>query len=129
MLLEVLKKRKQILGEEHPDTISAMNNLANTLGDQGKLDESIAMLKNAYRKITVLLGNYHPHLKVVCANLTRRLLRRFAELFSQTPQDGEEELYQYTLSDFKQIFSSQHTSTILFTKLIADINAKTGLIK
>jgi hypothetical protein len=27
---EVLKKRKQILGEEHPDTISAMSNLTST---------------------------------------------------------------------------------------------------
>jgi hypothetical protein len=32
---EVLEKRRRILGEEHPDTISAMNNLANTLGNQG----------------------------------------------------------------------------------------------
>ncbi|PVH90155.1 hypothetical protein DM02DRAFT_79756, partial [Periconia macrospinosa] len=32
---EVLEKRRRILGEEHPDTITAMNNLASTLGDQG----------------------------------------------------------------------------------------------
>jgi len=30
MKKEVLEKRRRILGEEHPDTISAMNNLANT---------------------------------------------------------------------------------------------------
>jgi hypothetical protein len=32
---DVLEKRTRILGEEHPDTISAMGNLANTLGNMG----------------------------------------------------------------------------------------------
>ncbi|KAF2465569.1 uncharacterized protein BDR25DRAFT_360508, partial [Lindgomyces ingoldianus] len=114
-------KRKRILGEEHPDTISAMNNLAVTLGDQGKLDESIAMLKNVYREITMLLGNYHPLSKVVCANLTKRSLGRFAELYLQTPQESEEELCQQTLSDFEQTFGHQHPSNILLAKLIADV--------
>ncbi|KAF1829951.1 hypothetical protein BDW02DRAFT_457371, partial [Decorospora gaudefroyi] len=111
----------RILGEEHPDTITAMNNLANTLGAQGKLDESIAMFKNAYRKIVVLLGDHHPHSQVVCANLTRKSLGRFAILFLQTPQESEDELCQQTLSDFEQTFGSQHASTILLMKLIADL--------
>lgn len=40
MKKEVLEKRRRILGEEHPDTILAMNNLAATLRDQGQLDEA-----------------------------------------------------------------------------------------
>ncbi|PVI00868.1 hypothetical protein DM02DRAFT_614032 [Periconia macrospinosa] len=36
----VLDGRRRILGEEHPDTISAMSNLAIALGDQGQLDEA-----------------------------------------------------------------------------------------
>jgi hypothetical protein len=32
--------RRRILVEEHPGTISAMNNLANTVGVQGQLDEA-----------------------------------------------------------------------------------------
>jgi hypothetical protein len=39
----VLEKRRRILEEKHPDTIWAMSSLANTLGDQGKLDEAAAM--------------------------------------------------------------------------------------
>jgi len=46
MKREVLEKRQRILGDEHPDTVSAMNNLASTLGDQGKLDEAV----ESYRK-------------------------------------------------------------------------------
>jgi hypothetical protein len=35
----VFNERKRILGEEHPSTIAAMNNLAITLRDLGQLDE------------------------------------------------------------------------------------------
>jgi hypothetical protein len=34
MQQEVLKKRQQILGDEHPDTITAMSNLAIMLSQQ-----------------------------------------------------------------------------------------------
>jgi hypothetical protein len=42
---EVLEMRIRILGEEHPDTISAMVNLANTLRDLGQLDEAAEIEK------------------------------------------------------------------------------------
>jgi hypothetical protein len=45
MMKEVLENLQRILGEEHPDTISAMNSLASTLGDQGKLEEAATMMK------------------------------------------------------------------------------------
>jgi bacterioferritin-associated ferredoxin len=32
---QVLEARRRVLGEEHPDTLTAMNNLAQTLGAQG----------------------------------------------------------------------------------------------
>ncbi|KAI7765615.1 hypothetical protein LZL87_014254 [Fusarium oxysporum] len=40
---ELFEKMERILGEEHPDTITAINNLAITLSDQGKLDEPIGL--------------------------------------------------------------------------------------
>jgi hypothetical protein len=48
MMKEVLEKRRRILGEEHPTTISAMNNLVATLCslgafycDQGNFDKEL----------------------------------------------------------------------------------------
>ena len=35
-----LEERRPMLGEKHPDTIWAINNLANTLGELGQLDEA-----------------------------------------------------------------------------------------
>lgn len=38
MQKEVAERRRRILGEQHPDTIRAMNKLANTLGELGQLE-------------------------------------------------------------------------------------------
>lgn len=66
----VFDVRKGMLGEEHPDTISAMNNLASTLAQQGQLEEAIFLLRIAVQKMKDLYGNDHPRVKIVLANLT-----------------------------------------------------------
>jgi hypothetical protein len=48
----------RILCEEHPDTISAMNNLASTLGDQGQLDEAAKMKKEVLERWAKERGIY-----------------------------------------------------------------------
>jgi hypothetical protein len=40
----------KLLGEEHPNTITAMNNLASTLGDQGQLDKAARMKRKYWRR-------------------------------------------------------------------------------
>jgi tetratricopeptide (TPR) repeat protein len=60
MFQEVQAKRRRILGEEHPDTISVMNNLADILGDQGKLDEAAAMKQEVLAKRRRILGEEYP---------------------------------------------------------------------
>ena len=57
---QVLEKRTEILGENHPDTISAMNNLATTLNDLGKYEESLELKKQVLEKRTEILGENHP---------------------------------------------------------------------
>lgn len=49
VLLNAAQARQRILGDEHSSTISAMNNLAITLSDQGKLDEGAKMVQNVLR--------------------------------------------------------------------------------
>lgn len=40
--------RNRILGSEHPDTLSAMNNLAATYSDLGRDTEAIALMQQVY---------------------------------------------------------------------------------
>lgn len=43
---EVLALRTRVLGEDHPDTLVNINNLAWTLKVQGKDDEAIALMQS-----------------------------------------------------------------------------------
>jgi hypothetical protein len=59
MKVEVLEKRRRILGEEHLDTVTAMSNLANMLSDQGKLEEAAAMKMEVLGKRRRILDEEH----------------------------------------------------------------------
>src|SRR5437762_5447942 len=49
LLEEVLEKRRKILGVEHPDTLTSMNNLASTYRDQGRTDRKSTRLNSSHR--------------------------------------------------------------------------------
>ena len=69
MKREVLEKMQKILGDEHPNTITAIANLAITLGDQGKLEEAAAMEREVLEKRRKILGDEHPDTITAMANL------------------------------------------------------------
>jgi hypothetical protein len=73
---------RRILGEEHPDTISAMNNLASTFGDLGRRDEAAKMLQEVLDKRRQILGEEHPDTITAMSNLAVTLgnLGRLDEL-------------------------------------------------
>jgi hypothetical protein len=56
----VLQACRGLLGKEHPATISAMSNLASTLGNQGQLDKAARMQKQVLEKRKRILGEEHP---------------------------------------------------------------------
>ena len=48
MMKKTLKLRKKVLGEEHPDTLQSMNNVAYEVGELGRRQEAFEMMKKAY---------------------------------------------------------------------------------
>jgi hypothetical protein len=52
---------------------TAMNNLANTLEDQGKLEEAAAMKKEVLEKRQRILGDEHPNTIAAMSNLANTL--------------------------------------------------------
>jgi tetratricopeptide (TPR) repeat protein len=73
MRREVLDKRQRILGDEHPDTIRAMSNLANTFRSQGQLKEAAAMRKEVLEKRRRILGDEYPDTITAMNNLANTL--------------------------------------------------------
>ncbi|KAF2022766.1 hypothetical protein EK21DRAFT_82453, partial [Setomelanomma holmii] len=52
---------KRVLGEEHPDTLTSMHNLAYTLRSQGYYNKAFVLLERCYQLRWQILGNQHPH--------------------------------------------------------------------
>jgi hypothetical protein len=57
---QVLAVRCRVLGEEHPDTLTTMNNLAVTLCTIGERDAALNLMQAASDKRTKVLGSDHP---------------------------------------------------------------------
>jgi len=57
----VLETRKRVLGIEHPDTLTSMNNLALTWKDQGRDEEAFDMMKSVVQLRRKVLGADHPY--------------------------------------------------------------------
>jgi hypothetical protein len=55
-----LNKSQTILGEDHPDTLRAMNNLAWTYGEQGRTAETAELQKQVLNQSQTIPGEDHP---------------------------------------------------------------------
>ena len=61
--------RKAVLGEEHPDTLTSLNNLALVLQDQGKYEQAEDMNRQALEGREKALGKEHPFTLTSLSNL------------------------------------------------------------
>jgi Tfp pilus assembly protein PilF len=52
--------QEKILGPEHPDTMTSMNNLGVALGQQGRYHEASVLLQEALALREKILGLNHP---------------------------------------------------------------------
>ncbi|RKK30690.1 hypothetical protein BFJ66_g16191 [Fusarium oxysporum f. sp. cepae] len=103
---EVIEKRQRILGDEHPSTIIAMNNLASTLGDQGKLDEAASMMREVLEKRQRILGDEHPDTISAMNNLA-------STLSDQGKLDEAASMMKEVLEKMQRILGDEHPSTII----------------
>ena len=57
----VYNTKKEILGKNHPDTLSAFTNLASTYSNLGDYNKAFELLNTAYNAIKEILGENHPN--------------------------------------------------------------------
>ncbi|KAJ6487319.1 hypothetical protein DFH09DRAFT_1054217 [Mycena vulgaris] len=101
----VLKKQKQLLGADHPDTLWAMANLAITYRELGRYAEAEPLERSVLEKRKQLLGADHPDTLRALANLaaTYRQLGRYTEA---------EPLERSVLEKRKQLLGADHPNTL-----------------
>ena len=102
---QALQLKEQVLGPEHPSTLSSMNNLAVALRQQGKHAEAEAMHRQALQLKEQVLGPEHPSTLDSMNNLA-------LALDSQGKYAEAETMQRQALQLKEQVLGPEHPSTL-----------------
>ena len=107
-----LDARYRVLGEEHPDTLNSMSNLALTFHDLGDLKGARDLQQQTLHVRRRVLGEEHPHTLISMGNLalTFRDLGDF---------EGAHDLQQQTLDSCRRVLGEEHPHTLAFMNNLA----------
>ncbi|KAJ7742628.1 hypothetical protein B0H16DRAFT_1022404 [Mycena metata] len=106
LLEEVLQKQKQVLGEDHPDTLHTMGTLANSYSDLGEHQKAKELRSVVLEKQTQFLGNDHPD--------TLRTMGNLASSYSDLGEHQKaKELESVVVEKQKQVMGENHPGTLL----------------
>ena len=71
LALTTYQYAKERLGEEHPDTLTSLNNLAISYGDAGDNQTALELKKKCYELCVKILGEEHPDTLRILNNLAK----------------------------------------------------------
>jgi hypothetical protein len=100
-----LEALRRILGEEHPDTLTAMNNLASSLSAQGDLQGARQLEEAVLRIMRRVLGEEHPHTLISMNNLA-------LTLSDQGDMPGARQLQQEVVQIRRRVLGEEHPHTL-----------------
>ena len=102
---QALRLMEQVLGAEHPSTLSSMNNLAEALREQGKYAKAEQAHRQTLRLTEQVLGAEHPS--------TLDSMNNIALLLHHKGKYAEaEQAHRQALRLKEQVLGAEHTSTL-----------------
>ncbi|KAG2489758.1 hypothetical protein HYH03_011710 [Edaphochlamys debaryana] len=109
---QALELRRRVLGEEHPDTVTALNNLAICINEQGRHTEAEPLYRQALDMRRRVLGKEHPDTAASVQNLAICIDNqgRYAEA---------ERLYRQALELKRRVLGEEHPDTAMSLVSIA----------
>ena len=110
---KVLEISRRILGEEHPDTLTSMNNLADTLRVQGDLNGARELHEKVLEIRRRILGEEHPDTLTSMNNLADTLR-------DQGDLNGARGLQEKVLEISRRILGEEHPDTLTSMNNLAD---------
>jgi tetratricopeptide (TPR) repeat protein len=119
LLLEEAETNKRVLGEEHPQTLTSMGNLASTYTNQGRWKEAEELEVQVLETKKRVLGEEHPETLISMGNLasTYRKQGRWKEA---------EELEVQVLETMKRVLEEEHPHTLISMGNLAATYMKQG---
>ncbi|MCB5910042.1 tetratricopeptide repeat protein [Streptomyces pinistramenti] len=111
--------RQRLLGDDHPDTLTARSNLAGAYQSAGDLQQAVPLLQRTLTDIVRVLGNDHPHTLITRNNLAH------AYQSAGHPQQAIP-LLQRTLTDIVRVLGNDHPHTLITRNNLAHAYQSTG---
>ena len=96
---------QKLLGKEHPDTLTSMNNLASVLGNQGKYEDAEEMHRQVLKLREKVLGKEHPDTLKSMSNLAW-------VLDNQGKYEDAEEKHRQVLKLSEKVLGKEHPDTL-----------------
>jgi tetratricopeptide (TPR) repeat protein len=116
---EVFQTRKNVLGEEHPDTLTSMNNLASTYWNQGRWKEAEELEVRVMETKKRVLGEEHHSTLTSMANL--------ASTYRDRGRRKEaEELFMRVIEMSLRVLGEEHPSTLTIMNNLASTYMNQG---
>ncbi|KAK0711611.1 hypothetical protein B0H67DRAFT_296663 [Lasiosphaeris hirsuta] len=111
---QALQLWEKALGEEHPDTLRSMSNLANVLNRQGKYEEAEQMHRQALQLWEKALGEEHPDTLSSMNNLA-------VILDSQGKYEEAEQMHRQALQLWEKALGEEHPDTLSSMSNLANV--------
>ena len=109
-----LVKTREVLGAEHPDTLTSVNNLASVLRYQGKYDAAEEMNRRTLAGREKVLGVEHPDTLTSVHNLA-------LVLRSQGKYEAAEEMNRRALVGYEKVLGVEHPHTLTSVSNLASV--------
>ncbi|MFO0859473.1 MAG: tetratricopeptide repeat protein [Phycisphaerales bacterium] len=110
-----LATRRRVLGEEHPDTLTSINNMGFLLEAQGKLDQAEPYYREALEKRRRVLGEEHPSTLTSISNMG-------ALLRAQGKLDQAEPYVREALEKRRRVPGEEHPNTLISVTAMVRLN-------
>ncbi|KAK7177485.1 kinesin light chain [Paraphaeosphaeria sporulosa] len=103
--VQVMQTMKRVLGDEHPDTLTRMANLASTYWNQGRWKEAEELEVQVVQTMKRVLGDEHPDTLSSMGNLA-------ATYRNQGRWKEAEELQVQVMQAMKRVLGDEHRDTL-----------------
>jgi CHAT domain-containing protein/tetratricopeptide (TPR) repeat protein len=117
-LEKILALRRKVLGDDHPDTAAAYNDLAYNLDAQGRYAAAQPLFGKALAILRKALGEDHPKTAVGYSNAARNL-------HAQGRYAAAQPLFEKALAILRKALGEEHPATArIYSNLAASLNAR-----
>jgi tetratricopeptide (TPR) repeat protein len=116
---QALEGRERVLGKEHPDTLTSVNNLAALLKSLGDFESAEKLYRRALNQREKMLGKEHPDTLTSMNNLA-------LVLKDKGEYDDAEKIFNDAIEACERVLGLEHPDTLVAVNNLAELHKTMG---